>query len=167
MNSPVSTSPAEQADRITLAIALSMFFVSIMFAVGVAEFFAEQGLAAVLDIAGKALAVSAIVVILSTYLGAFRKLSDRDRKAYLDGDGFLQSSFRRALSKSWMLVFVALALLQALDHLVLDRLPAMPVEIVLQSVLTLMLISFSVAFALIIRSDDDDESNEHVTDFDR
>ena len=146
MTAHTTTTPAELADRTTLAVALAMFIMALIFAIGVAEFFSPEGLATVLSITEKALAALVVFLVLSTYFLKFRRLEEAERRAYLADDGFLQSSFRRALSKSWMVVFVLLALLQALDKLVLDHLPAMPVEVVLQSVLSAMLIVFSIAF---------------------
>lgn len=154
MNAKTTPSPAELADRTTLAVAVAMFLVALMNGLSVAEHFADRGLAGMLDLAGKGLGVLAILVVLSTYFGKFRRMSASERAAYLADDGFLQASFRRALSKSWILVFVVLAVLQTLDNLVLDRLPGMPVEVVLQSVLTIMLVAFTVAFAAIVRGDD-------------
>jgi hypothetical protein len=61
------------------------------------------------------------------------------------------------MAKSWMLSFVALVVLQALDTLVLARLPELPLEIVIQSVLALMLLLFSVAFLIFTRPGSDDE----------
>ena len=157
-DTPTDT-PAELADRTTLAVALAMFIVALMFAADVAGHFAAGGFADVLDVTGKGLAVLAVVVVIGTYFRKFRRMSASERSAYLAEDGFLQSSFRRALSKSWMAVFVLLALLQALDQLVLDRLPGMPIEVVLQSVLTLMLIAFSIAFVRVIGSDGDSDQD--------
>ncbi len=160
MTPQTKSSPAELADRTTLAVALVMFIVALLFAISVAEHFAADGLANVLDLAGKGLAALVILLVIAAYAWKFRRMSASDQRAYLAEDGFLQTSFRRALSKSWMLVFVVLAFLQALDNLLLSRLPAIPIDVVLQSVLALMLVAFSVAFAVIVgldnaESDDD------------
>jgi hypothetical protein len=79
------------------------------------------------------------------------------RRQHLAEDGFLQIGFRRAMANSWMLSFLVLIILQALDNLLLRRIPELPLEIVIKAVLALMLLLFSLSFLFFTRSSNSDE----------
>lgn len=157
MSTQPTASAAELADRTLQLVAAAMFALALVFCLSVAEFFASESLAAVIDVAVKILAVAILGLMALLYFWKFRSMTPGQRRRQLAEDGFLQIAFRKAMATSWMLSFLVLALLQALDNLVLERLPAMPLEIVIQGVLALMLLIFSVAFVSFTRSDSHDE----------
>jgi len=157
MKSQASSSPAEIADRTLQLLVYAMFAVALVFCLSVAEFFASDAAAAIIDVAVKALGIAILGLMALLYFWKFRPMSDNQRRQHLAEDGFLQIAFRNAMAKSWMLSFLVLVILQALDNLVLERLPKMPLEIVIQSVLAVMLLLFSVAFLLFTRSSSADE----------
>jgi len=157
MNANNSSSPAELADRTVQIVAWSMFAVALVLGLSVAEFFASEAAAVLIDIAIKALAIVIIGLMALLYFWKLRPLSASQRRECLAEDGFLQMAFRQAMAKSWMLSFLVLVILQALDNLVLARLPEMPLEIVIQCILALMLMLFSVAFLIFARSGTGDE----------
>lgn len=157
MNAQTTPSPAELADRTIQLVALSMFAVALVFCLSVAEFFASEAAAATIDIAVKVLAIAILGLMALLYFWKFRPMSPGQRRRHLAEDGFLQIAFRKAMAKSWMLSFLVLVILQALDNLVLGRLPEMPLEIVIQSVLAIMLLLFSVAFLSFTRTGSNDE----------
>jgi len=84
-------------------------------------------------------------------------MSPAQRRRHLAEDGFLQVAFRAAMARSWMLSFLLLVILQALDKLLLGRLPEMPLEIVIQGVLAIMLLLFSIAFVSFRHTGSSDE----------
>jgi len=157
MNTESNPSPAEIADRTLQLLVYAMFAVALVFCLSVAEFFASDSAAAIIDVAVKVLGIAILGLMALLYFWKFRPMSDNQRRQHLAEDGFLQIAFRKAMAKSWMLSFLVLVILQALDNLVLERLPEMPLEIVIQSVLAVMLLLFSVAFLLFTRSSSDDE----------
>ncbi len=151
------SSPAELADRTLQLLAGSMFAVALVFCLSVAEFFASEPTAAIIDAAVKVLGLVILGLMALLYFWKFRPMSAGQRRQHLAEDGFLQIAFQKAMARSWMLSFLVLVILQALDNLVLDRLPYMPLEIVIQSVLALMLLLFSIAFLLFTHSSGGDE----------
>ncbi|MBL37291.1 MAG: hypothetical protein CMP07_02660 [Xanthomonadales bacterium] len=157
MNAQTTPSPAELADRTVQLLACSMFAVALVFCLSVAEFFASESTAAIIDIAVKFLGVVILGLMALLYFWKFRPMSSDQRRRHLAEDGFLQIAFRNAMAKSWMLSFVVLVVLQALDNLILDRLPYMPLEIVIQGVLAIMLLLFSIAFVSFTRTSSSDE----------
>ena len=156
MKAPTSPSPAELADRTLQLLTWSMFAVAIVFCLSVAEFFAGASTAAIIDIAVKGLGLVILGLMALLYFWKFRPMSRNQRSQYLAEDGFLQIAFQKAMAKSWMLSFLVLVVLQALDNLVLDRLPAMPLEILIQGILAIMLLLFSVAFLFFTRASSSD-----------
>lgn len=157
MNAISTRSAAELADRTIRLVAWAMFAVALVFCLSVAEFFATESAAAIIGIAVKGLGVIILGLMALLYFWKFRPMSSDQRRQHLGEDGFLQTAFKAAMAKSWMLSFLVLVILQALDRLVLERLPEMPPEIVIQSILAIMLLLFSVTFLLKIRGSDSDE----------
>lgn len=157
MNAQTTTSPAELADRTVQLVALSMFAVALVFCLSVAEFFASESTAAIIDVAVKVLAIAILGLMALLYFWKIRPMSPGQRRQHLAEDGFLQIGFQKAMATSWKLSFLVLVILQVLDNLVLARLPAMPLEIVINAVLALMLLLFSVAFLFFTRSSGSDE----------
>ena len=156
MKAPTSPSPAELADRTLQLLTWSMFAVALVFFLSVAEFFAGASTAAIIDIVVKGLGIVILGLMALLYFWKFRPMSRNQRSQYLAEDGFLQIAFHKAMAKSWMLSFLVLVVLQALDNLVLDRLPAMPLEILIQGILAIMLLLFSVAFLFFTRASSSD-----------
>lgn len=157
MNNIIKTPVADLADRMLQLVALSMFAVSLMFALSVIEFFVNDNMARYLDIGAKVLAVSIILLMAVVFFWKFRNTSREERREYLDEDGFLQTSFQRAMAKSWMISFAVLAILQVFDNLLLERLPEMPLELVFKSIVAFMLATFSVAFFVFTRTSSNDD----------
>jgi len=157
MNARSTLSPAEVADRTLQLVAAAMFATALIFCLSVAEFFAGESAAVVIDVAVKALAVGVIGLMAVLYFLKFRPMTSDQRRQHLAEDGFLQIAFRRAMARSWMLTFLALVVVQVLDRLVLERLPGMPLETVIHAVLALMLVLFSVSFVAFTRSGGGDE----------
>lgn len=157
MNVQTTSSPAELADRTLQLVAYAMFAVALVFCLSVAEFFVGESTAAVIDVAVKVLAIAILGLMALLYFWKFRPMSPGQRRQHLAEDGFLQIGFQKAMATSWMLSFLVLVILQVLDNLVLARLPEMPLEIVIKSVLALMLLLFSVAFPFFTRSSGSDE----------
>ncbi len=157
MKAQTTSSPAELADRTLQLVAYSMFAVALVFCLSVAEFFASVSTAAIIDVAVKVLAISILGLMALLFFWKIQPMSPSQRRQHLAEDGFLQIGFQKAMVKSWMLSFLVLVILQALDNLVLERLPEMPLEIVIKIVLALMLLLFSVAFLFFTRSSSSDE----------
>src|SRR6056297_3469349 len=126
MSTHSNPSPAELADRSLQLLVCSMFAVALVFCLSVAEFFASESTAAVIDVAIKALGIAILCLMALLYFWKFRPMSTGRLRESLAEDGFLQVGFQKAMAKSWMLSFVILTVLQALDNLVLARLPLMP-----------------------------------------
>lgn len=152
-----SPSPAELADRTLQIVAYAMFALALVFCLAVAEFFAGESTAARIDIAIKILAAIILGLMALLYFWKFQPMTPGQRRQLLTDDGFLQVEFRKAMAKSWMLSFLALAILQALDHLIIERLPEMPLDIVIKGVLALMLLLFCANFLRFTRSSSSDE----------
>jgi hypothetical protein len=152
MNAQPTLSPAELADRSLQLLVGTMFAVALIFCLSVAEFFTGASTAAVIDVAVKVLGVAVLAMMALFYFWKLRPMTPSQRRQHFAEDGFVQIGFRKAMARSWMLTFLVLVVLQALDNLVLDRLPAMPLDIVIKAVLGLMLLLFSVAFLLFTRS---------------
>ena len=157
MKAPATSSPADLADRTLQLVAWAMFALALVFCLSVAEFFASEPTAAIIDIAVKALGIVILGLMALLYFWKFRPMSRHQRSQYLAEDGFVQIAFRKAMAKSWMLSFLILVILQALDNLILERLPAMPLEIVIQGILAIMLLLFSVAFLFFTRASSSNE----------
>jgi hypothetical protein len=134
-----------------------MFALALIFAMSVAEFFASESAAAVIDIFVKILGVTVLALMGLLYYWKFRPMTSGQRRHYLSEDGFLQIGFRKAMARSWMLSFLVLVILQVLDEQILERLPAMPLEIAVKAVLALMLLLFSLAFVFVTRPGSSDE----------
>ncbi len=152
MNSRTPSSPAELADRTIQLLAYAMFAVALIFCLSVAEFFSHEPTAIIIDIAVKALGIVTLGLMALLYFWKFRPMSPGQRRQQLSEDGFLQIAFRKAMAKSWMLTFVILVILQTMNNLILERLPEMPLEIVIQGVLAIMLLLFSIAFVSFART---------------
>lgn len=157
MDTQSPSSPAELADRTVQLVAYAMFAVALVFCLSVAEFFAGESTAAIIDIAVKVLGVAILGLMALLYFWKFRSMSAAQARRHLAEDGFLQVAFKRAMAQSWMLSFLVLVILQALDNVVLARLPDMPLEIVIQGVLAIMLLLFSIAFLSYTRTSSSDE----------
>ena len=156
MKAQTTSAPAELADRTLHLLTWSMFALALIFSLSVAEFFAGESTAAIIDIATKGLGITILGLMALLYFWKFRPMSRNQRSQYLAEDGFLQIAFQKAMAKSWMLSFLVLVVLQALENLVLDRLPAMPLEIVIQGILAIMLLLFSVVFLGLTRASSSD-----------
>jgi len=156
MNARTTPSPAEVADRTIQLVAWSMFAIALVFCLSVAEFFASESAAAIIDLVVKGLGIAILGLMALLYFWNLRSMSPGQRRQHLAEDGFLQTAFTKAMARSWMVSFLVLVVLQAVDRLVLERLPEMPVEIVIQSVLALMLLLFSVGFLSFTRSSSSD-----------
>mgnify|MGYP006307831423 FL=1 len=152
MNAHSTPSPAEVADRTIQLLAAAMFAVALVFCLSVAEFFAGESTAAVIDVTVKVLGLVILGLMAVLYFWKFRPMTTSQRRHELAEDGFLQIAFRKAMARSWMLSFLVLIVLQALDNLLLEPLPEMPLEIVIQAVLALMLLLFGLAFLFLTRS---------------
>jgi len=152
MKAQTTPSPAELADRSLQLVVGAMFAVALVFCLSVAEFFASEPIAAIIDIVGKALGIVILGLMGLLYFWKFRPMSRDQRGQYLAEDGFVHIAFQKAMARSWMLSFLILVILQALDNLILERLPAMPLEIVIQGILACMLLLFSVAFLFFTRA---------------
>lgn len=157
MNTQSSLSPAELADRTVQLVAYAMFAIALVFCLSVAEFFASESTAAIIDVVVKVLGITILGLMALLYFWKIRSMSAAQVRKHLAEDGFLQTAFRKAMAQSWMLSFVVLVILQNLDSLVLERLPYMPLEIVIQSVLAIMLALFSIAFLSFTRTSNSDE----------
>ncbi len=157
MNVPTTSSPADLADRSLQLVAGAMFALALVFGLSVAEFFASEPAAAIINIAIKVLAISILGLMALLYFRKFRPMSQDQRSQYLGEDGFIQIAFQKAMAKSWMLSFLVLAILQALDNLVLERLPAMPPEVIIEAILAFMLLLFSAAFLFFTRAGNSNE----------
>lgn len=157
MNVRSTPSRAEVADRTIQLLAAAMFGLALIFSLSFVEFFANESMATVIDVAVKVLGIAVLGLMALLYFWKFRPMSSGQRRQHLAEDGFLQVSFRRAMAQSWMLSFLVLAILQTMDSLVLARLPAMPLEIVIKALLALMLLLFSLAFVHFTRSSSSDE----------
>ncbi len=157
MNARTTPSPAEVADRTVQLVAYSMFAMALVFGLAVAHHFANESIAAAIDVAVKILAVAILGLMALLYFWKFRPMTPSQRRQHLAEDGFLQIAFQKAMARSWMLSFLVLVILQALDNLLLERLPEMPLEIVIKAVLALMLLLFSLAFLLFTQSGGSDE----------
>ncbi|NDY94767.1 hypothetical protein [Wenzhouxiangella limi] len=156
MNARSPTSPAELADRTVQLVAYSMFAIALVFCLSVAEFFVSESIASVIDIAVKVLGIAILGLMALLFFAKIRPMSASQRRQHLVEDGFLQTAFRKAMANSWMVSFLVLVLLQALDNLVLERLPSMPLEITIKAVLALMLLLFSIFFLFYTRSSSDE-----------
>jgi dolichyl-phosphate-mannose--protein O-mannosyl transferase len=157
MNAQTEPTPAEVADRTLQLLAGSMFALALIFCLSVAEFFANESTAAVIDIFVKILGVTVLALMGLLYFWKFRPMTVGQRRDHLAEDGFLQTAFRKAMAQSWMLTFLALVILQVLDEWMLARLSGVPLEITIKAVLALMLLLFSLAFLLITRPGSSDE----------
>jgi hypothetical protein len=157
MTAPSTPSPAELADRSLRILVAAMFALAAIFCLSVAQFFATDSAAAFIDLVVKALGIVIVVLMATLYFWKFRPMTSGQRRRHFAEDGFLQIGFRKAMAQSWMLTFLVLVVLQALDELVLARLPEMPVEIVVKAVLALMLVLFSAGFLVLTRTSDDHE----------
>ncbi len=157
MNAHSTPSPAEVADRTIQLLAAAMFAVALVFSLSVAEFFAGESTATVIDVTVKVLGMVILGLMAVLYFWKFRPMTPGQRRHELADDGFLQIAFRKAMARSWMLSFLVLIVLQAVDSLLLEPLPEMPLEIVIQAVLALMLLLFGLAFLFLTRSSDGNE----------
>ena len=157
MNTQPTPSPAEVADRTLQLLSVSMFALALVFCLSVAEFFARESMATVINLVIKVLGIAILGLMALLYFWKFRPMTSGQRRQHLAEDGFLQIGFRRAMANSWMLSFLVLIILQALDNLLLRRIPEMPLEIVIKSVLALMLLLFSLSFLFFTRSSNSDE----------
>ena len=157
MNARTEPTRAEVADRTLQLLAGSMSALALIFCLSVAEFFANESTAAVIDIVVKALGIAVLGLMGLLYFWKLRPMTSGQRRQYLVEDGFLQIGFREAMARSWMLSFLVLVILQVLDEPILERLPAMPLEIAIKAVLALMLVLFSLAFLFITRPGSGDE----------
>lgn len=157
MNTQNTFSSAELADRTVQLVAYAMLAVALVFCLSIAEFFASESTAAIIDIVVKVLGIVILGLMALLYFWKFRSMSAGQVRKQLAEDGFLQVAFRKAMAQSWMLSFLVLVILQTLDDLVLRRLPYMPLEIVIQSVLAIMLVLFSIAFLSFTRTSGSDE----------
>lgn len=157
MNNSVRFSSADLADRSLQLVALSMFVVAMLFVLSIVEFFSNDTVAGYIDIVMKVLAVGIILLMALLITWKFRGMSRVQRRQYLAEDGFLQIGFQRAMAKSWMISFVLLIVLQTMDRLVLERLPDLPLELVIEAVLALMLSIFSIAFFIFTRTGSDND----------
>ena len=157
MNAQTTPSPAELADRRIQLVAWSMFALALVFCLSVAHFFANESIAAIIDVVVKVLAIAILGLVGVLFFWKFRRTNTGQRRHYLAEDGFVQVSFEKAMAKSWMLSFLVLVILQALDNLLLERLPDMPLEVVIKALLSMMMLLFSVAFLLFTRSSDSNE----------
>lgn len=146
MKTSTPTNPADFAERLLHLVVLSMLGVAVIFAISIFSYFGPPAAEPVLDIVQAVLANLIIAAMIYLFVIKLRPMTTEQRRAYLSEDGFIYATFRKALARSWMFVLVLLSCLQALDNLVLSHLPPMPVDVLLQCVLVLLLVSFGVAF---------------------
>jgi len=157
MKTQATSSPAELADRTVQFVTYAMFALALLFSLSVAEFFAGEASASIIDVVVKVLGIVILGLMGILYFTHFRSMSPGRCRRYLAEDGFLQTAFKKAIVVSWMMSFLVMALLQALDKTILVRIPVMPMKIVIQCVLAIMVLLFSVAFLLFTRSSSKDE----------
>ena len=157
MNARTTPTPAELADRSVQLVAWMMFALALELSLSVVEFFVSDSTAGIIDAGSKVLGVAILGLGALLFFWKFRSMSRDELRRQVAEDGFLQTAFQKAMARSWMLSFLLLVILQALDNLVLERLPELTVEIVIQSVLAIMLLFFSITFLLLTRSSSSDE----------
>jgi len=157
MKTQATSSPAELADRTVRLVTYAMFALALLFSLSVAEFFAGESSASIIDFVVKVLGIVILGLMGILYFTKFRSMSPGRCCQYLAEDGFLQTAFKKAIVVSWMMSFLVMALLQTLDKTILVRFPVMPMKIVIQCVLAIMVLIFSVAFLLFTRSSGKDE----------
>jgi len=157
MNARTTPTPAELADRSVQLVAWMMFALALALSLSVVEFFVSDSTAGIIDAGSKVLGVAILGLGALLFFWKFRSMSRDELRRQVAEDGFLQTAFQKAMARSWMLSFLLLVILQALDNLVLERLPELTVEIVIQSVLAIMLLFFSITFLLLTRSSSSDE----------
>ena len=100
-------------------LAVSLFALALVFWLSVAEFFASESMATVIDVAIKVLGIAILGLMALLYFWKFRPMTSGQRRRHLAEDGFLQIGFRKAMAGSWILSFLALVILQSLDNLLL------------------------------------------------
>jgi len=157
MNARTTPTPAELADRSVQLVAWMMFALALALSLSVVEFFVSDSTAGIIDAGSKVLGVAILGLGALLFFWKFRSMSRDELRRQVAEDGFLQTAFQKAMARSWMLSFLLLVILQALDNLVLERLPELTVEIVIQSVLAIMLLLFSIAFLSFTRTGGHDE----------
>ena len=152
MNTKTQLTVADAIDRFLQLVVLSLFFLAIMFGLYIAEHFTTGAAAEVIEWMTKIVAVLIVATILGAFFWKSRRIPNDAESRSQVLEGFLQGAFQQALAKSWMFLFLVLALLATLDNLILSRLPEFSVEIVLYSILMLMLLSVCILFVLLSRA---------------
>ena len=160
MTHTATTSPAEIADRTILLLSYSLIAISAIFCLSVIEHFVEPALAAQINWLIKVFAIGVVVLTGGLIFWKFRSFTTDQRQRFLAEDGFLQIAFQKAMAKSWLLGISLLVMLQWAewdDGSLLQLLPPMPQSILVQLILAVFLVLFSIAFLIFAHIESGDE----------
>lgn len=151
---------ADRADRHQQLMIFAFFLMSLQFLAAAAEKFADKHYCSgYLDLAQIVFLFGAICIIVPTFVWKFTNLTKAQRRTYFDPEGYLFSITKKAMAKSWTITFCAMIFSGVFSKRLLAHLPP---AFFINVFLAIMLGTFSIAFFVLQRADNDDDFLEET-----
>ncbi len=154
MSAIKKTSTADHVDNHKRLVCFAMFLLSLIYAVGVIKYVADEEVVSYLGILGKGLAGLFFVVLIVSIYWKVRFIPENQRHLFSSPDSYGMQALNRACMISWVLTFVCLSLIKLTISKDSSTFPA---EFYLNLTVFVMLAVFSVTFFFLFRTDREEE----------
>lgn len=136
------------ADRHRRLVAFALLALGLQYALDATTYLVGSSLASRLALIGDGLALLVLALILPIVFWKVRNLSNEDWHLYRGADGFVARTIAQAHAGSWVVTFVVLALVRALDRTLSDVSWVLLFDIIL----AVMTVSFSTIYLYLDRT---------------
>ncbi len=143
---------AQFIDRFLQFTTLGVFVLSFSYGVGAASYFMPVEMVATMDTVKIGLAVLGSAIVLPFFI-KFVRYRKTCGKSFLDQSGFIIDVYRKACETAFAATFVFLIFLELVSGEIYPDLPAI---VYVRAVLTVLLLSLSISFFFMSRSDDEE-----------
>jgi len=159
MTRPNKTSSADHADILNRLIFITIFTLSLIYAIETVSYFIEESAGDLLSTAAEILVGLCFVFLFLTIFWKIKYLAGDKRYLLNSEDSFVTHAFNKACRVSWKLTFV---LLTVITVTISRESSAFPAQYYINLVQFLMTASFSISFFYYFRDSDADYILEEV-----
>lgn len=149
---PREETAAQFIDRFLQFTTIGVFVLSFSYGVGAASYFLPAEMVGVLNTLKIGLAVLGSAIVLPFFI-KFVRYRKTCGKNFLDQSGFIIDVYRKACETAFAATFVFLIFLELISG---EIFPDLPAVVYVRAVLTVLLLSLSISFFFMSRSDDDE-----------
>lgn len=148
MKPPSKTSSAEHADILNRLMFLTIFLLSLIYAIETLSYFVEESTGDLLSIAAKLMVGLCFIFLFLTIFWKIKFLAGDKRYILTSEDSFVTHAFNRACRTSWKLTFIVLTVITVT---ISRESSALPAQFYINLVQFLMTAGFSISFFIYFR----------------